>query len=97
MDIDIDKIHTCKIRNKVNTIKWRPIYEFIDEAYFIESKLFSYAFMQQCKDNANEAQLIPLETKKNIKLIAIEQVLYAQVFNQRRKDLKFVAADNNKK
>ena len=36
-DIDIDKIDTYEIRNKVNTIKWRPIYEVIEEAYFKES------------------------------------------------------------
>ena len=41
MDIDIDKIKTYEIRNKLNTIKWRPISEVIDEAYFIESKYFS--------------------------------------------------------
>ena len=27
MDIEIDKIDTYEIRNKLNTIKWRPIYE----------------------------------------------------------------------
>ena len=51
MDIDIDKINTYELRNKVNTIKWRPIYEVIYEAYFIESNIFSDAFMKQCKDN----------------------------------------------
>ena len=30
MDIDIDNINTYQIRNKVNTIKWRPIYEVIE-------------------------------------------------------------------
>ena len=29
MDVDIDKIDTCELGNKVNTIKWRPIYEVI--------------------------------------------------------------------
>ena len=52
MDIVIDKINTYELRNKVNTVKWRPIYEVIYEAYFMESKHFSDAFMQQCKDNA---------------------------------------------
>ena len=56
MDIDIDKINTCELQNKVNTIKWKPIYEVIDGAYFIESKKFSDAFMQQFKDNANDSQ-----------------------------------------
>ena len=53
MDIDIDKINSYELRNNVNTIKWRPIYEVIYEAYFIESKMFSDDFMQQCKDNEN--------------------------------------------
>ena len=66
MDIDID---TYELRNKVNTIKWRPIYEVIDKAYFEESEIFSYDFMQQCKDNANEAEFIPLKMKNNIKLM----------------------------
>ena len=57
----------------------RPIYEVIDEAYFIGSKIFSYAFMQQCKDNANVAQFIALEMKNNIKRMEMEQGLYAQV------------------
>ena len=66
MDIDIDKINTYEPRNKVNTIKWRPIYEVTDEAYFIEYKTFSDAFMQQCKYNANYAQFILLNVKNNI-------------------------------
>ena len=46
MNIDIDKISTFENRNKVNTIKWRPIFEVIDEAYFRGSKLFSDYFMK---------------------------------------------------
>ena len=42
----IGKINTFEKRNKVNTIKWKPIYEVKDEAYFIGSKLFSDNFMQ---------------------------------------------------
>ena len=53
MDIDIDKIDTYEIINKVNTIKWRPIYEVIEEAYFKESENFPHDLIQQCKDNAN--------------------------------------------
>ena len=52
--------------------------------------------MQQYKDNANDAQFIPLEMKNNITIMAMEQVLYAQVVKLRRKDFKFVAADKNK-
>ena len=35
--------------------------------------------MQQCKDNANESQFIPLEIENNIKRMATEKVLYEQV------------------
>ena len=66
MSIGIEKINTSEKRNKGNTIKWRPIYKVIYEAYSIYSKHFLDAFMQQCKDNANDAQFIPLENKNNI-------------------------------
>ena len=36
-------------------------------------------FMKQCKDNENETQFIPLDANNNIKRMAMEQVLYAQV------------------
>ena len=52
--------------------------------------------MQQCKDNANEGRFIPLKMKNNIKRMAMEQRLYAQVVKLRRKYLKFVSADNKK-
>ena len=58
--------------------------------------MFSDAFMQQCKNNANAAQCIPLKKKNNMKLMAMEQGLYAQVIMLCRKDLKFFAADKNK-
>ena len=96
MYIDIDKIDTYEIRNKVNTIKWRPIYEVIEEAYFKEYEMFPDDFMQQCKDNAHEAQFIPLEIKNNIKLMSMKQGLYAQVFILRRKYLIFTDANKNK-
>ena len=63
MSMDIDKINNVENRNKVNTIKWGPIYEVIDEAYFIGSKTFSDDFMKECKDNSNESLFIPLEIK----------------------------------
>ena len=67
----------------MNTKKWRPIYEVIEEAYFKESENFPDDFMQRCRDNTNEARFIPLEVKNNIKLMAMEQGLYAQVVNLR--------------
>ena len=47
--------------------------------------------------NSNKAQDIPREVKYNIKRMASEKRLYAQVIMIRRKDLKFVATDNNNK
>ena len=48
MRMDIENINTFETRNILNTIKWRPIYEVIDEAYFIGSKLFSDNFIKGC-------------------------------------------------
>ena len=38
MSKDINNIDTYETRTKVNTKKWRPIYEVIDEAYTKYSK-----------------------------------------------------------
>ena len=51
MSMDIENIDTLETRNKANTIKWRPIFEVIDEGYFISSKNFSNDFIKECKDN----------------------------------------------
>ena len=67
MYIDIDKINTFEKKKKVNTLKWRPFYEVIDESHSIDSKIYSDDFIQHCKDNENEDQFIPLEIKNNIK------------------------------
>ena len=40
MSQDINNIDTYETRTKVNTTKWKPIYEVIDEAYIKESKIF---------------------------------------------------------
>ena len=52
--------------------------------------------MKQCRDDESEAQFIPLHAKNNIKRMAIEQGLYAQVVKLRQKDLKSIAANMNK-
>ena len=46
---DINNIDTYETRTKVNTTKWRPIYEVIDEAYIGESNLFPEDFIRECK------------------------------------------------
>ena len=48
-------------------------------------------------NNSNGAHDIPREVKNNIKRMAMEQELYAQVFKLCRKDLKLVATYKNKK
>ena len=93
---DINNIDTYETRKKVNTTKWRPIYEVIDESYIKDSEIFSDDFIKECNDNSNEAHNISREVKNNIKRIAMEQGLYAQVVNICRKDLKFVATDKKK-
>ena len=39
MSQDIKNIDTYEIRTKVNTTKWRPIYEVIDQSYIKNSKI----------------------------------------------------------
>ena len=63
MSTDIENIDTFETINKVTTIKWRPIYEVIDESYFIGFKFFSDDFIKECKDNSNEACVIPPQVK----------------------------------
>ena len=46
MCLDIENIDTFETRAKLNTIKWRPIYEVIDKYYFIDSKIFSDDFIK---------------------------------------------------
>ena len=42
-----------KLEQKVNTTKWMPIYEVIDEAYIKDSKIFPDDFIKECKNNSN--------------------------------------------
>ena len=53
MSQDIINIDTYETRIKVNTKKWRPIYEVIDEAYIKDSKLFPEDFIRECKHTSN--------------------------------------------
>ena len=46
MSKDINNIGTYETRTKVNTKKWNPIYEVIDEAYIKDSNIFSYDFIK---------------------------------------------------
>ena len=66
MDIDIDEINKVEKRNKVNTIKCTPIYEVIDEAYFIVSKIFSDAFCNNAEITRTMLNLSHLRQKKRM-------------------------------
>ena len=80
---DIENIDTSENRTKVNTTKWRPIYEVIDEAYIEESSIFPGDFIRECKHNSNEGRCIPCKLRNNIKLMTMEQSLYSQVIRIR--------------
>ena len=91
---NIDKNENSK--KIVQKTKWRPIYEVIDEDYIKNSHIFTDDFITKCKQYLNEPQNISSDVKNNIKRMAMEQSLYAQVIMFWRKDLKFDAADKNK-
>ena len=46
---DIENIDTYENRTKVNTTKWRPIYEVIDEAYIKYYKLSQMTLLNNVK------------------------------------------------
>ena len=46
---DINNIDDYENRKKVNTKKWSPIYEVIDEAYIKDSNIFPEDFIRDCK------------------------------------------------
>ena len=97
MKEDIETIDKNENRKIVfQRTKWRPIYEVIDEDYIKNSHLFPGDFITKCKQFPNKPQTILGVVKNNIKLMAMEQSLYAQVIKSRRKDLIFDAADKNK-
>ena len=96
MSQDIETIDTYENIRKVNITQWRPIYDVIYEAYINESNVFPGGFIKECKMNSNEPQFISGDIKNNIKGMAMEQSLYAQVVKLRRKDSRFVASDKNK-
>ena len=64
MKIDIENINTIENRKKYYTTKWRTIYEVI-EPYFFKKRtdIFPDNFIKQYKDNAKEAQFVPIKVK----------------------------------
>ena len=80
----------------VQNKNWRKIYEVIDTDYIQNSNIFPNAFIKKCKLNTNEPMTISNDVKNNIKRMAMEKSLYAQVIKLRHKDLKFDAEDKDK-
>ena len=66
MNIYIENINRIENRNKVYTRLWRTIYKVIQPYFLKETEIFPDDFIKKCKDNANEAQFLPLEVKNNI-------------------------------
>ena len=66
----INNIDTYETITKVNTTKFSPIYEVIDEAYIKGSKIFYDDFIKECMDDSNKARDIPRDVKNNIKRMA---------------------------
>ena len=93
MSQDTKNIDTYETRTKVNTTKWRPIYEVIDEVYIKDSKTPPEDFIRDCRNNSNKARDIPRDVKNNVKQMAMEQSLYAQVVKLHHKALKCFATD----
>ena len=97
MNEDIETIDKNEnIKQIFQKTKWITIYEVKDEDYIKNSNIFPDAFIKKCKQCPNVPQTISNDVKNNIKRMAMEQSLYAQVIMFRRKDLKFDAADKKK-
>ena len=96
MNEDIETIEKNENRTVVQRTKWRPIYEVIDEDYIKNAHIFTDDFITKCKQFPNEPQTISGVVKNNIKRMAMEKSLHAQVIKFRRKDLIFDAAEKNK-
>ena len=64
MSQDINNIDTYETRTKVNTTKWRPIYEVTDESYIEESNIFPEDFIRECTKYSN----VELDIPRGIKI-----------------------------
>ena len=96
MNQDIETIEKYENRTVFQRTKWRPIYEVIDDDYIKNSYISPDGFIIKCKQFPNEPQNVSVVLKNNIKRMAMEQSLYAQVIKFRKKYLLFDAADKNK-
>ena len=98
MDQDIESVEKNENSKQIfQKTKRRTIYEVIDTDYIQNSNIFPTAFITKCKLYPNKPQFISQDVKNNIKHMAMEKILYAQVIKFRSKDLKFDAADKKQK
>ena len=65
MDLDVTSI------DKNNKNRWRNIYKSIYSPYFIEVKIFHPNNIYHYNKNLNEPQKIPIDIKKNKKIILL--------------------------
>ena len=80
MNQDIETIDKNEnIKQIFQKTKRRTIYEVIDEDYIKNSNIFPDDFITICKLCPNVPQTISNDVKNNIKRMATEQSLYAQV------------------
>ena len=54
--------------------------------HFLKKRIFPEAFLDLCKNSPNQPQFLPYEVKVVLKIMAIEQRLYAQVVMIFQKD-----------
>ena len=79
MNIDIENVNTIEKRQNSYTERCRTVYEVIQQHFFNETGIFPDNFINHFNNNMNEARNISIEVKNNIKLMSMEQELYANV------------------
>ena len=75
MNVDVENISSF-----LKTF-WRPIYEVIENSYFLATKLFPTKQLDQCRNNPNEPHNIAY-----LKKMATEEEFYSQVVMILRKE-----------
>ena len=64
--------------------------------FFYEANIFPDDFMKYCNNNKNQSRIIPIEVENNMKIMSMEQGLYAKVVMLCRNNLKITGANKNK-
>ena len=78
MNIDIENIDNIGNRHKNYTKQWRKSTKLYNKSYLM-NMTFSSEFFKNCKNNVNENHNLTIDVRNNIKRMATEQGLYAQV------------------